>query len=148
MINYKAPVPSEEAEQAALMRWAMYETGKWPALNLLYHIPNGGLRSKATAGKMKAVGQKKGVPDLHLPVPMGKYHGLYIELKRRSGSTPTQDQADWLKALDRRGYCVCWCRGWEAAAAVLVSYLTKGAITYHPTAGRAGKYHAGEEQGC
>lgn len=146
MINYEKPIPSEEAEQAALMRWTVAMLGKYPELNLLYHIPNGGLRSKATAGKLKAVGQKSGVPDLHLPVPMGKYHSLYIELKRQKGGTPTQEQEGWMIALNRRGHCVCWCRGWEAAAAVLEAYLERGEITYHPTKGRAGKYHAGAKQ--
>lgn len=145
-IKIPKQVPSEEAEQAALMRWAAAMLGEYPALNLLYHIPNGGLRSKATAGKMKAAGQKSGVPDLHLPVPKGKYHGLYIELKRQRGGTPTQEQVDWMSALNRRGYCVCWCRGWLAAAAVLVAYLERGEITYHPTKGRGGNYHAGAEQ--
>ncbi|EKL0095777.1 VRR-NUC domain-containing protein, partial [Salmonella enterica] len=31
---------------------------------LLHATPNGGKRSKATAGKMKAEGQKKGYPDM------------------------------------------------------------------------------------
>lgn len=146
MTNYRKPIPSEEGEQAALMRWTLAMRVKWPALDLLYHIPNGGLRSKATAGKMKAVGQKSGVPDLHLPVPSVHYHGLYIEMKRRRGGTPTQEQVGWMEALSNRGYCVCWCRGWIAAARVLEAYLERGEITYHPTKGRGGNYHAGAEQ--
>lgn len=50
-------------------------------LALLHHIPNGGARSKATAGRLKAEGVKAGIPDICLPVPKNGYGALYIELK-------------------------------------------------------------------
>lgn len=145
-MTVKMPCPTEEAEQAALIRWAMYEEGKWPELGLLYHVPNEGKRTKMTGGKLRMVGMRKGVPDLCLPVARGMHYGLYVEMKRRDGSTPTQDQADWLEKLDGQGYCVCWCRGWDAAAAVITAYIKTGKVRYSPTRGRAGKYHATEEQ--
>lgn len=142
MTREQLPCPTEAVEQAALMRWAMYEESKWPELTLLYHIPNEGKRSRVTGGQMKAQGMRKGVPDLHLPVARGQYHGLYVEMKRRHGETPTRDQADWLEALDAQGYCVCWAQGWDAAAHAIRCYLEQGRVEYDPGRGRAGQYRA------
>ena len=69
-------VPTESVEQQSLFRWAAYQSGKYPELKLLYHVPNGGSRNKAEAGRFKAEGVKAGVPDLCLPVPRGEFHGL------------------------------------------------------------------------
>ena len=71
----------EDLEQAALISWAEAYERIYPELALLYHIPNGGKRDRIVAAKLKAQGVKPGVPDLCLPVPRGKYHGLYIEMK-------------------------------------------------------------------
>ena len=144
MNENRMPVPLESAETAMVVRWAQWHEQKWPELELLYHIPNEGKRSVVTGAHMKMQGMKSGVPDLHLPVPRGTSHGLYVEMKRRKGETPTQDQADWLEKLDKQGYCVCWARGWEEAAQAIKEYLMHGKVTYNPTRGRAGQYHARE----
>ena len=141
------PVPMESAETSMVVRWALYHEPIWPELAMLYHIPNEGKRSVRTGAQMKREGMKSGVPDLHLAWPMGKFHGLYIEMKRRAGETPTQNQADWLENLHNAGYCVCWCRGADEAVQALVNYLKKGEIEYSPTKGRAGQFHAKEAQG-
>lgn len=134
--------PTEMEEQTALLSWARLAQGKWPELALLYHVPNEGKRSRATGAKLTAAGLKKGVPDLCLPVARGRRHGLYIELKRRKGSRPTAEQVEWLDALAAEGHGVAWCRGWESAAGVLLEYLRTGKITYAPTEGRGGEWHA------
>ena len=77
--------PSESVEQQCLFRWAALQSGKYPELAMMYHIPNGGSRGKVEAIRFKAEGVKAGVPDICLPVPRGTWHGLYIELKRREG---------------------------------------------------------------
>lgn len=77
-----SPVPTESQEQQRLFQWARMESGRFPELELLYHIPNEGKRSRATGRRMVAEGLKKGVPDICLPVARGGSHGLYIELKR------------------------------------------------------------------
>lgn len=46
------------------MRWADFALTQYPELELLYHIPNEGKRSKVTGGRLKALGLKSGVPDL------------------------------------------------------------------------------------
>lgn len=72
------PIPTEAEEQIALFEWARLQTGRFPELALLYHVPNGGSRNKIEAARLRAQGVKSGVPDLCLPVARGASHGLYI----------------------------------------------------------------------
>ena len=122
----KKLMPKEGQEQAALMSWAQMQSWRWPELALLFHIPNGGGRSKAEAGRFKAEGVKAGVPDLFLPVSRDGYHGLFIELKRQAGGRVSDEQKEWIQELRDQGYRVEVCKGWEAAAGVLKNYLGQG----------------------
>lgn len=119
----KLPTPSESVEQICLFRWAAFSVGAHPELKLMYHIPNGGKRNITTAKRLKAEGVKAGVPDIHLPVPRGGYHGLYIELKKQRGNTTTENQDFWLEALSEQGYSTAVCKGWEEASKVILNYL-------------------------
>ena len=120
------PVPTESVEQHCIFRWEVFQSGKYPELDLLYHVPNGGKRGKAEAGRFKAEGVKSGVPDICLPVARGAYHGLYVELKRRKGGKTSPKQAEWLERLSGEGYYVALCAGWEQAAAKILEYLEMG----------------------
>lgn len=95
---------------------------RFSELSLLYHIPNGGARSKGTAGRLKAEGVKSGVPDICLPVARGKFHGLYIEMKVGKNK-PTANQVLWIDALIKQGYQAKVCYGWQDASVVIESYL-------------------------
>lgn len=114
---------TESQEQQLLFEWAALSAGRWPELALMYHIPNGGSRSKSEAGRFKAEGVKSGVPDICLPVARGRYHGLYIELKRVKGGRVSPAQQRWIAALRDQGYCACVCKGWDDAAHVIKAYL-------------------------
>ena len=116
-------VPTESEEQQALFSWVQMQRGKYPELALLYHIPNGGSRSKSEAGRFKAEGVKAGVPDLCLPVARGEFHGLYIEMKRIKGGKTSSEQEGWIAALTAQGYYVEVCPGWERASEALLWYL-------------------------
>ena len=114
---------TESQEQQLLFEWAALSAGRWPELALMYHIPNGGSRSKAEAGRFRAEGVKAGVPDICLPAARGGYHGLYIELKRVKGGRVSPAQQGWIAALRDQGYCACVCKGWDDAAHVIKKYL-------------------------
>ena len=118
-------VPTESEEQRALFEWAELYAGQYPELALLFHVPNGGARYKATAGRMKAEGVKSGVPDICLPVARGKYHGLFVEMKRTGGGKASLAQEDWLDRLNQQGYAAMICHGWQEAAEVIRLYLDK-----------------------
>lgn len=124
--KYRKSVQHEGNEQRFLFDWISYSLGKYPELDLLYHIPNGGSRNRAEAANLKRQGVKSGVPDLHLPVARGGYHSLYIELKYGSNKT-TETQNKWLAALREQGNFTAVCYGWEEAKDTLIDYL-KGEI--------------------
>src|ERR1700677_1820491 len=117
-----AKAGTEAAHQTALVCWAALNQTKFPDLKWLFHIPNGGLRDKITAGNLKAQGVKAGVPDLCLPVPRGRFAGLWIELKVK-GNTPSDKQKEWHKALEDFGFAVSVCYSWEEAARHITYYL-------------------------
>jgi hypothetical protein len=121
----RRPVEREHFEQVELFRWVSLQEKRIPELTLLFAIPNGGKRSKAVAGKLKAEGVRPGVPDICLPVPCGKYHGLYIELKAEGGRA-SDSQRSWMAALAAQQYRVHLCIGWHAAKAVIEEYLKQG----------------------
>lgn len=115
--------PTEAQEQAALIRWAHFQRARYPELELLYHVANGGSRHKLEAVHLKEQGVRAGVPDLCLPVARGRYHGLYIELKRQKGGRLSVAQAEWLRALQAQGYRTAVCAGWESARDTIMDYL-------------------------
>nr|DAU67254.1 MAG TPA: Nuclease [Caudoviricetes sp.] len=119
----KMPCPTESDEQKTLFSWASMRTYWYPELNLMFHIPNGGKRSKAEAGRFRAEGVKSGVPDICLPVARCGYHGLFIELKRQHGNTTTKNQDTWLADLREQGYAAAVAYGWEQAAKIITDYM-------------------------
>ena len=115
-------IDNEAGAQEALFSWIGYQLGRYPELKLAYHIPNGGKRDARTAANLKRQGVKAGVPDIHLPVARGGYHGLYIELKVGKNKQ-TEKQKEWQRELTKQGYLSVVCYGWQEAAEQLVNYL-------------------------
>lgn len=118
---------SEHDEQKALFDWAELVTGRFPELERMFAIPNGGDRHPVVAAKLKAEGVKPDIPDILLPVARGGYHGLFIELKKPKDSTPagraTKGQIECLADLGDQGYFAALCVGWDAARKTIVDYL-------------------------
>lgn len=123
MKRENSPLPTEEDEQIALFLWAKMASATMPELDLLYHIPNGGSRGKAEAGRFKASGVKAGVPDIFLPVARGGKHGLFIELKRLRSGVVSENQNWWIARLREQGYQTEVCCGWLAAKQTIEKYL-------------------------
>ena len=118
-------VRNEDTEQMAVITWASYQMGRYPELKWLYHCPNGGSRNKLEAAKLKQMGVKAGVSDLHLPYPKGTYCGLYIEMK--FGNNRQQDtQKEFLADMAAAGHYVATCYSADLAIAVLKEYLLLG----------------------
>jgi hypothetical protein len=138
MAKPNLPVPSEHDEQRLLIDSLLgplvkqadgsFErsggmTVRWPELSMLYAVPNGGLRSKATAGKLRAEGVRSDVPDLCLPVVRGPWFGLYVEMKRQTGSYPKPSQRQYHLDLEAQGYAVFVAQGAAMALSLIVGYL-------------------------
>lgn len=134
---------SETAEQTALFAWCALNRAQYPALKWLFHVNNGD-RSPSKAGiirggRAKAMGVKRGVPDICLPV--GRWHhnhgvpewsaqsrvlyhaGLFIELKVKTGIV-SDEQKEWLNHLNESGYCAKVCWSWQEARDLLIWYLS------------------------
>lgn len=118
-----ARVPFEADEQKALFEWRDRMRGKYPALALMYAVPNGGSRNLIEARHLKERGVMAGVPDICLPVPNAFHTALYIELKRRKGGRVSDEQRGWIAALNRVGNLAVVCKGWEEARDVIMEYL-------------------------
>lgn len=113
---------SEHEEQVALFRWVRENEAAVPELALLYAVPNGGHRRRAVAVKLKAEGVRPGVPDIHLPVARGGFHGLWIEMKV-GRNTMTGHQKAFTQRLREQGHRVEVCYGAETAAECIRNYL-------------------------
>lgn len=97
---------SEAHEQMRVVEWCKttdYLSGNTLGLRNIFHIPNGGLRSKSEAARLKAMGVRAGVSDLFIPVPSGDKHGLWIEMKA-SGGVISEAQDGWLDSMRLSGY--------------------------------------------
>ena len=112
----------EYSEQCVIFQWASLSLARYPALEWLNGSLNGVRLTIGQAVKMKKAGMKKGYPDINLPVPIGGYHGLYIELKIPGGTT-SDDQRHWLAGLQKMGHFTCICMGANAAIGILEKYL-------------------------
>lgn len=109
---------SEDDEQRQLIQWCRTD----PRLQFLFHIPNENTAGIKWGIRNRQLGVKSGVPDLFLPIPAGRYHGLFIEMKTKIGETsPNQDK--WLSALDAFGYMAVVAHGWEDARCKILDYL-------------------------
>lgn len=115
-------VPSETQEQIWLFEWAETQVARYPELQLMFHVPNEGKRSVVLGRQMKRMGLKTGVPDVILPVPKGRYHGLAIEMKSLKGK-PTAAQLIWIENLRAVGWRAAICHGWKDAADTVWAYL-------------------------
>lgn len=114
--------PSEHTEAVRLMRVVRLHEPQHPELRLLYHIPNGGLRQRTVARKLRAEGVKPGVSDYCLPVARAGCHGLYIELKAIDGVRSPEQRA-FVDAVRAQGYRAEFCAGWVEAWRVICDYL-------------------------
>lgn len=115
---------TESGEQQAVLEWCEFNSGRYPELKLLYHIPNEGKRSKSNGALLKSMGLKKGVPDMCLPVSRGGFHALYIELKKDKNAKTSAEQLEWQKALNRADNLCVICHGADEAIEMLKKYMS------------------------
>lgn len=121
----KAPVTEMEHQALVISYCKHMANNGYPKLGLIFHIANGGMRSKSEAAKLKCMGVRKGVSDLFLPVMAGGKGGLWIEMKKPDGGTE-KEQDEWLEAMQDGGYQACVAKGYQEAINAINSYLGIG----------------------
>ena len=126
VFNYLSAMKhTEENTQMACVRWFAYA---YPKLTpLLHHSPNGGRRNAREGARFKAMGTRKGFPDLALFFPSIPFHGLFVEMKTAHGrQQPSQKQ--WQQLAEWAGYKYVVCRSFDDFRTEIVKYLHENTI--------------------
>lgn len=102
---------SEHEEQIKVCQWLKRHTDL-----KFFAIPNGELRHKTVASRLKAEGVTKGVPDLCIPA-LGP---LWIEMKTEKGGRVSKEQKEWIDYLNNQlGQFATVCKGANHAIAII-----------------------------
>lgn len=95
-----------------------------PRLENVFAIPNGGKRDKITGAIMKREGVKAGVMDVFCMIPSGRFHGLWIEFKRKGGRL-SKAQVEFGTRATRAGYPCIIATDAEDAFRALRKYMDR-----------------------
>lgn len=109
-IRRKLPEQALQIQVAGFLSYAL------PPGIVFFHVPNGGGRSKAEAGILKAMGVRPGVPDLGFILPTGMV--AWVELKAAKGRL-TPAQAEFRDMMRGRGIPIAECRSLEEVVAFI-----------------------------
>jgi rhodanese-related sulfurtransferase len=107
-------IPTEHEEQREFVRW--FRQG-YKGVRI-FAIPNGGQRSMAAAGRLKAEGVSPGVPDLFIPE-----WRLWVEMKRIKGGSVSAEQKDWMAYLEVCGYTCVVAKGADQAKEMVLGFV-------------------------
>lgn len=116
----------ESALQSECVKWFRLQYPEYAGV--FFSVPNGGLRNRGTAIRMKREGLLPGVSDLLLLVPKGQYHGLCIEMKHGKGRQ-TKHQKTFQESVEEQGYKYVVTSGFMSFAKEIGEYLRS---TEHP----------------
>ncbi|HBM2815697.1 TPA: VRR-NUC domain-containing protein [Enterobacter hormaechei subsp. xiangfangensis] len=134
-LNYLAKHPEDlkgkQEHYAQVKVMFHFECSNKEIYRRLHATPNGGHRTDATAGRMKAEGQKRGYPDMSLDKGRGVYLGLRCELKIGK-NTLSQEQKDWLNMLTEDGYYCFVAYGEQEAIDGIQAYWDLGDLDELP----------------
>lgn len=100
----------EEDLHRLVFEWIFAMQSVHPILKFMMHVPNGGVRSRGEAGKLKAMGVRKGVSDVVCPFANDFFKGFACELKAPKGRC-TPEQSVFLSKAKSDGWltAVCFC---------------------------------------
>lgn len=112
----------EYHDQCAIFQWAKLQEAAYPELKYLFSTLNGVWLPVGLAKKAKASGNKRGVPDIWLPVKRGRWSGLVVELKH-GDNQPSPEQLDWIAFLNGQGYYAMPVWGVEETINTIILYL-------------------------
>lgn len=113
---------SECEEQIAAMDWLRLQHPQI-ALHTL-HIGNERKSSYYMGFLMKRMGVLAGASDLLLAWPSGQYHGMFLEVKSKTGK-PTELQMQFIERMNKAGYYACVCYGAEEIINTIKWYLNQ-----------------------
>ena len=102
--------------------------------NVLFHFDLTGVNmSKAAAGKNKAIQHSRGWPDLFIAKPIGRYHGLFLEIKpegtrllnknNQIATNHIKEQWAMLQRLEGLQYLARFAVGFDEAKSIIDEYM-------------------------
>lgn len=139
----KIPVQSEKALHAAVARYIRLQ---YPDVifftdsgsGAYFKGPQGAL-TKARQTELNSVdraGNPDRCPDMFIAKPSGRFHGLYLEIKREGtrlkkkdgawASAHLEEQAATLRRLRLAGYYACFAVGWDDVINRIDNYICYG----------------------
>ena len=110
----------ESQIQRSCKKWLDYQFGQFS--QLLFAVPNGGLRGKREAAIMKAEGMTAGVADMILLVSRKGYGSLCIEFKTAKGRQ-TDIQKEWQRIAEIHGNKYVIVRSFDDFVKAVTAYL-------------------------
>ena len=114
---------AESNEQITAMDWLRLQHPD-VALHTL-HIGNERKSTPYAGAIMKRMGILKGASDIFMAWPSKGYHGMFIEVKSKTGRL-TPEQKEFLKRMGIKGYFVEVCYGAEQIIDTMKYYLQNG----------------------
>ncbi len=118
----------ESDQQKIVVRWFR---GYFPHWKNLLHGSNSGINVGPRVGmRLSELGLCPGQPDLHIALPAGGYHGLYIEMKTKGGKV-TAIQKEVHDDLRDQGHQVLVCWSSDEAIKAILDYL-RPLLSYSP----------------
>lgn len=93
-----------------------------PRYKMIYAVPNGGIRNKGEAIKLKKEGVKAGVWDVSVDVPCKGKHGMRLEFKSEKGKL-SPEQKSMGELYERFGYATSIIQSFEQFRSVIQAYF-------------------------
>jgi hypothetical protein len=97
---------------------------------LFYAVPNGARRDKRAGKRLKDEGMRRGIPDLILDLPRGRYAGLRAETKTETGDE-SGDQKEVIAKMRAVGFYVFVYRDAEEFKKEVRQYLALGPSLFY-----------------
>lgn len=115
----------ERMIQTSIFDWARYQRVKEGGFLYDYMTasPNGGTRNLIEAVNLKRSGVSAGFPDVSILIARGKWHGMFLEIKRHSKSPVSKKQYVWLSRLLDAGYYAEVGCGFDECQNLIESYV-------------------------
>ena len=110
----------EHALQCACVSWFRLQYPRYK--DLLFAIPNGGLRNQRVAAQIKSEGGMRGVHDLFFMYNNGDFPGMWIEMKTPEGRM-SKEQVKFKKNATIQGYKTAQPRSIEQFIEEINKYL-------------------------
>lgn len=114
-------------EQKALVRWLSYHH---KLKDFYCKLDNEGKRSPRLGANLKLLGLRPGASDLFIYYPVGKFCGLWLEMKRSKEYTHSErstltwrQQAAFIEEVKSVGYAAFFAYGWIHGKDIIEQYL-------------------------